>query len=131
MDKFSGLNALIIEDDEISIEILQQLLSKVNINARALQLNQHNLHLLEEETVDMVFLDLEMPYLNGYEVLSHMKQHPNFQEAYFIAYSTHTSHLTDARKAGFDSFLGKPVDHRNFANQLQRILNGENLWIVP
>jgi len=35
-----------------------------------------------------------------------------------------------ARRAGFDSFIGKPLDLRGFPDQIRRILNGQPVWEV-
>jgi two-component system cell cycle response regulator DivK len=36
--------------------------------------------------------------------------------------------LTKARQAGFDGFLGKPLDMDRFPDQVRRILAGEPVW---
>jgi CheY-like chemotaxis protein len=69
--------------------------------------------------------------MNGYAVLEHIQQNEKYSGVPVVAYTTHISHLNDARRAGFHSFLGKPIDGRNFGKQLERILNGESVWEVP
>ena len=36
--------------------------------------------------------------------------------------------LTRAREAGFDGFLGKPLDPDRFPEQIRRLLRGEQVW---
>ena len=48
-----------------------------------------------------------------------------------VAYTTHTSHLNAVKQAGFNGMLGKPLDSRQFPDQLTRILAGEAVWEVP
>ena len=48
-----------------------------------------------------------------------------------VAYTTHTSHLNSVKQAGFNGMLGKPLDSRQFPDQLTRILAGEAVWEVP
>ena len=36
--------------------------------------------------------------------------------------------MNKAREAGFDGFLGKPLDPDRFPDQIRRILNGEQVW---
>jgi len=128
---FTDVQVLIIEDDEIGVEVLQQLLRRLDIDATAIFPRRDNLQLLDAESPQVVFVDLEMPEMNGYDVLSYLRSHTNYKDSLIVAYSTHISHINRAKKAGFDSFLGKPLDHRSFAEQLERILSGESLWVVP
>ena len=81
--------------------------------------------------VSVIFLDLEMPRYNGYEILAMLKSLPELAGVPVIAYTTHISHMREARVAGFDSFLGKPLNRQLFPKQLARILQGEEVWEVP
>lgn len=132
MGKLSGKYALIIEDDMPSVEVLQMLLDQVSVDSEVIGDNQRIANDLDEVNVpDVIFLDLEMPSSNGYKVLDMIRSSQRFDDVPVVAYTTHTSHLNDARKAGFHSFLGKPLDSARFAEQLERILNGESVWDIP
>ena len=132
MSIFEGKTALIIEDDDTSIRVMQQLLKQVNIPADVIWDSKKVKEQLNETSApDVVFLDLEMPSSNGYTVLEMIQKDDRFDGVPVVAYTTHISHLNDARNAGFHSFLGKPVNGREFPIHLEKILNGENVWEVP
>jgi two-component system cell cycle response regulator DivK len=132
MSNFQGKQALIIEDDMPSVEVLQMLLEQVLVDSDVIGDNQNIAEDLDEVNVpDIIFLDLEMPMRNGYKVLEMIQSKVRFDEIPVVAYTTHVSHLNDAKKAGFHSFIGKPLDSSRFAEQLERILNGESVWEVP
>lgn len=132
MSKFEGKSALIIEDDSSSIRVLEQLLKQVNMTAEVILDSKNIQEKLEASNIpDVVFLDLEMPASNGYSVLQMIQNNNRFEGVPVVAYTTHISHLNDVRKAGFHSFLGKPVNGREFPNYLERIFNGEHVWEVP
>jgi two-component system cell cycle response regulator DivK len=38
--------------------------------------------------------------------------------------------MEKARQAGFDGFLGKPIDPDRFPEQIRRVLQGEQVWEV-
>ena len=82
---------------------------------------------METKDFDVIFLDLEMPEINGYEMIEILKNELGVS-APIIAYSVHISEVHVARKLGFDGFLGKPLRRTEFPGQLQRILNGEKVW---
>jgi CheY-like chemotaxis protein len=72
-----------------------------------------------------------MPSSNGYTVLEYLQRNNRFDGVPVVAYTTHISHLNDAKRAGFHSFLGKPIDGRNFAKNLEKILKGQAVWEIP
>ena len=131
MTTFPGKTALIVEDDETSIRVLEQLLKQVDVATDVIH-DSYTIkdRLQEVEAPDVIFLDLEMPQSNGYTVLQLIQNNPKFDNIPVVAYTTHISHLNGARRAGFHSFLGKPLDGRMFASQLERIFGGEAVWEV-
>src|SRR5690348_4097715 len=123
MSDFSEVKALIVDDDTTSINVLKRLLAHLSINCYVIQDNEHIDSDLEELPLpDVIFLDLEMPSQDGYTVLELFKHTPDFNMPPIVAYTAHTSHLKDAREAGFHSFLSKPLNHQEFPDQLARIL---------
>lgn len=131
MSSFHNVNVLIIEDDETSVFVLQNLLEQLDIATRVILHSPSMFSELQQLSgIDAVFLDLEMPFLNGYEILNSIKSLPGLQNTPVIAYTTHTSHMSEARVAGFDGFLGKPLNRQRFAGQMARILQGEAVWEV-
>ncbi len=84
--------------------------------------------LADMAAVDVVFLDLEMPGLNGFDVLERLQSDPRFQKIPIVAYTVHTREIDQAAQRGFHSFLGKPLDPDKFPDQLARILQGERVW---
>ncbi len=131
MSELSGRRALVIEDDQSSINILTQLMDKLDVFLDAIQDSIHIENILTQtERPDVIFLDLEMPRHNGYTVLKMIQAMPEFADIPVIAYTVHVSHLNEAKEAGFHSFLSKPLDPYDFANQLTRIMDGEPVWEV-
>ena len=131
MSEFSNIKALIIEDDNMSINVLGRLLEKLSVHVEvisdSINVRQH----LEEVSIpDVIFLDLEMPRNNGYTVLEMLLASSDFAKVPVVAYTTHVSHLNEAQDAGFHSFLSKPLDGSVFEGQLRRILNDEPVWEV-
>ena len=81
----------------------------------------------ELEQLDIVFVDLEMPSIDGYEVLD-MLRHDYGVDVPIVASTVHLNEIATAREMGFHSFLGKPLKANRFPDQLARILRGEPVW---
>jgi two-component system cell cycle response regulator DivK len=80
--------------------------------------------------LDLILLDLGLPLEDGYEVLRHMRAVERFKDTLIVAVTGHTTveEMRKAQSAGFDGFLGKPLDLERFPGQLARILKGEPVW---
>lgn len=132
MSNFEGVLALIIEDDASSIKVLKSLLSQLGADSIAISDTSYIQNELRGiERPDVIFIDLEMPANNGYSVLEIIQSDSFFDGVPTVAYTTHISHLNEARTAGFHSFLGKPVDGDKFPVFLGEILSGTDIWEVP
>ena len=132
MSSLAGVRALIIEDEQTSIDVLQNLLDQLEISTSVIYGSPDIADTISRTSrPDVIFLDLEMPGLNGYEVLELLRADAEFEGVPIVAYTTHISHMNNARRAGFDSFLGKPLHRYDFADNITRILNGEGVWEAP
>lgn len=130
MPDLTNYYALIIEDNAGDTKVLQSLLRRVGMDYEAFD-GMGVLEALDQVNVpDIIFLDLEMPHINGYQVLEKLQALPDFANIPVVAYTSHTSEMTFAREAGFHSFLGKPLNSAAFGAQVDQILNGEPVWEV-
>jgi CheY-like chemotaxis protein len=132
MTDFGGKHALIVEDDPISVDVLKNMLTKLGMSSTVADGYTDITTLLDAGlTPDVVFVDLEMPGRSGYDVFEILKAHPATQNVPVVAYTTHISHVNQARTVGFHGFLGKPINRHEFPNHLEHILNGEPVWVIP
>jgi CheY-like chemotaxis protein len=128
----SKTQALIIDDNSSNILVLRQLLMIEQVDSVTLSSAQDLVSQLDLLTdISIVFLDLEMPVIDGYEAVKLIKNHPNFATTKVVAYSVHVSELNSVLAMGFDGFLGKPLNAEAFPEHLRRILNGEQVWYLP
>jgi len=122
-------HALIIEDNSANVQVLGNLLSRQGLSHTAvLRPSRLAETLAATAPIDLVFLDLEMPGLNGYEVLTMLKADERFEGVPIIACTVHVSEMNQAYQLGFDGFIAKPLDSDRFPEQLARILHGEKVW---
>ncbi len=80
--------------------------------------------------VDLVLMDIRLPYEDGYQALQKIRSHERLKDTLVVAVTAEASEeqMLKARVAGFDGFLGKPLDPDRFPDQIRRILNGEPVW---
>ena len=104
-----GLTALIIEDEANSREILRNYLAKYCKNVSVLgeaATIKDGLVLLNKNNPDMVFLDVEMPYGNAFDLLDQLPDR-TFETIFVTAYN---QYAMDALNHHAAYYLMKPID---------------------
>jgi two-component system, cell cycle response regulator DivK len=125
---------LIIEDDVNNLLITTDLLRMIGvkyINARAS--GWQGIKLAETmERVDLILLDIQLPREDGYTVLGKIRTHPKLNATRVVAVTANVLPQDEARAraAGFDGFVGKPLDFDRFPEQIRAILDGEVVWMA-
>lgn len=123
----SQRHALVIDDNRQNLMVLVQLLGREGVRCTEVSDPRKLSALLPTlGPVDVVFLDLEMPGLDGYSVKDQLRA--QLGRTPIVAYTVHVSEINTVRNLGFDGFLGKPLDNKRFPEQLARILSGESVW---
>jgi len=80
--------------------------------------------------VDLVLMDIHLPYEDGYDALRKLRSDARFKDTRVVAVTAdaNSASMDKARQAGFDGFLGKPIDPDKFPDQIRQILHGEQVW---
>lgn len=79
---------------------------------------------------DLMLLDLQMPRQDGAMLLQAIRRVPLLAQTRIVAVTANVLpiHIEQAREAGFDGFIGKPIDRHRFPEQIKRLLRGEPVW---
>lgn len=117
-------NILLIDDDEDDHEIFLSALENVSDSVNCVTLSNAVIALKKltsnELQADLIFLDLNMPLMNGQEFLAEIKSRQDLQEIPVIMLSTSASHSTaqQSKDLGAADFITKPDSY----DELVRIL---------
>ncbi len=82
--------------------------------------------------LDLILMDIRLPYEDGYGALRKIRASHKLKDTPVVAVTAEASQeqMKKAREAGFDGFLGKPLDPDRFPDHIRKILSGEAMWIV-
>jgi two-component system cell cycle response regulator DivK len=80
--------------------------------------------------IDLILMDIFLPEEDGYQVLDRLRGHPRFKDTLIIALTADVTaeNMKHARSAGFDGFIGKPINPDRFPDQVRSVLQGEDIW---
>jgi two-component system, cell cycle response regulator DivK len=83
--------------------------------------------------LDLILMDIRLPYEDGYGALKKIRASERLKDVPIVAVTAEASleQMNKARAAGFNGFLGKPLDPDKFPEQIRRILTGEPVWEIP
>lgn len=105
---------LIIDDEEVVLDSCKQILRNTSYQVTAVSNGELGLEVLQEIKPDLVFVDLKMPGLSGFEVLTKIREiDPNIVSIVITGYSTVSSAI-EAMKNGAYDFLPKPFTPDEF-----------------
>jgi two-component system cell cycle response regulator DivK len=123
---------LVVEDNVQNFVLITRLLAFLGVNKCEWKASGWQVLEFAEALprIDLILMDLFLPEEDGYQVLSKLRAHRRFKDALIVAVTADVSmeNMEQARRAGFDGFIGKPVDPDRFPNQIRDILQGEEVW---
>lgn len=129
LPQFPDLRTLVVDDNDINTMIMKGLLKKFGIDADTVNSGEAALSSLctAEAHYDLVFMDCEMPGMNGYQTSEKIreweKENGRSSQYVICALSAHaiSDHKDICLKAGMNTFLSKPVT----VESLQSILEAQ------
>lgn len=99
---------LIVDDDLRMRESLKELLAIYGLNSTESKDGQQALEYLESEQFDLVLLDLEMPKIDGFQVMSAIHEHYPETDVIILSGATSFDNARKAWRMGAQDFLNKP-----------------------
>ncbi len=112
-------SVILIDDEEAQIQSLKSFLTKRNYNVFTSNDGEKALKIAQENTIDIVLTDFQMPGWDGLTVLREMKNlNPEIDVVVMTAFGTIES-AVQIMKAGAFDYLIKPID----LDELETILN--------
>lgn len=103
---------LVVDDNPVSRELIREALEGSKIEILEASDGKEALDRIKEEQPDLVLLDIDLPTMDGYEVLRLVRSQSRFDKVIIVALTAYAM-LQDREKivaAGFEHFISKPID---------------------
>jgi two-component system LytT family response regulator len=118
------LKAIIVDDNKQSIKVLENFIDKCFGNRINIENSYNNplkaFQYLENNIVDIVFIDVQMPNMTGIEFIELMNKNT---KTYYIVISSFEEFALKALKLNVFDYLTKPIDITEFKNTIERLLS--------
>jgi two-component system, cell cycle response regulator DivK len=114
---------LIAEDNPVNLELLQELLQLSAFEIVEAHDGQEALTKMAETQPNLILMDISLPLLDGFAVISRIRQHPQFCHIPVVAVTAYAMKEDKERilAAGFNSYVTKPIDSSVLLREVQRL----------
>jgi len=113
-EPFNSELILLVEDNPVNQLVAKQFLERMNLRVITAKNGIEALHLAERQSFAMVFMDIQMPDMDGNETTRRMRAHPleKVRELPIIAMTAHAlkGEKEKALKTGMNDYITKPID---------------------
>ena len=126
MEDLSGIRVLVAEDHPINRQVACEFLQKVGIQVGTASNGYEVLALLRREHFDAVFMDVNMPEMNGLEATRQLREDARYTNLPVIALTAGVTKLERDRAlaSGMNGFIAKPIEPEELLDTLK-------LWVRP
>jgi CheY-like chemotaxis protein len=114
---------LVVDDTDWNRDLLVQLLEEEYTVLQAVD-GEQGVKMTQDEKPDLILMDLGMPVMDGWEATRRIKADDALKQIPIIAVTSHAmvGDEIDARKAGCDDYLPKPIDEDLLLQKIKKFL---------
>lgn len=118
---WSKLNILVVDDNDINLKLAEIILKKNNANVITARSGKQGVAAVKERVFDIIFMDIQMPELDGYETTMRIRAHKHGKDSTIIALTANaiSKEKSKVLDSGMDDLLIKPISE----NLMQDIVN--------
>ena len=118
---------LIVEDNDKNMKLVRDVLQVKGYATLEAGTAEDGIRLASEHTPDLVLMDIQLPGMNGIDALGVLRGDPATAAIPVIAVTA--SVMQQDRKliteAGFDAYIGKPINLKEFLDTVRNILEAK------
>ena len=113
------MKLLLVDDEERLLSTTKKLFEKIGIEALTANSGREALELLESRDVDVIFLDIKMPGMDGIETLQRIKKTYPLSEVIILTGHATMETAVEGLKLGALDYLIKPVSMKDFLQKAE------------
>ena len=115
---------LIVEDNEKNMKLARDVLQSRGYATLEAVTGEDGVRIAIEKKPDLVLMDIQLPGINGIEALRQVRADPGCARIPVVAFtaSVTPTDRSQISAAGFDGFLSKPINLKEFLDTVKRLL---------
>lgn len=121
--RFKKAKVMIVDDSPANRHLLEIMLSSTGLDILEAINGPNALELLQDNTPDLIILDILMPGMDGHQVAEQIKQQDHLKDLPIIAFTAFTDQGEGMKQSGlFSGYLYKPIKKQELFKALQKFL---------
>lgn len=122
--KFPGISALVVDDNEMNLMVASRFFKKWGLKVGNATSGEQALKRLRKDSYDIVFLDIQMPNMSGFETLKAIRKNKEYNHIPIIALTADSSLSIekDIISKGFSDGILKPFHPEELLEVLNEFL---------
>jgi two-component system cell cycle response regulator DivK len=117
-------NILVVEDNPLIMELVRTLLLSFGYESLEAYDGITALRLCKKYKLNLILLDIQLPGIDGAEVLKILKEDPGTEEIPVVALTAHAMRGDEEKflKAGCSAYISKPIDIQRFKSVVEKFI---------
>ena len=122
--RLKGVQVLLVDDVQLNLEVARDMLESAGIEVRLASNGQEAIDAVAAQLPDCVFMDCQMPVMDGYEATRRLRQDERYRRLPIIALTASAlpAERERCRVAGMDGYLAKPIRSSDLLDTLKAYL---------
>lgn len=122
---FGKKKIVAVDDSGIILKMLMKVLGE-KYDLHAFSGGMRALQFLKDRTPDLIILDIDMPEINGYEMLKMIKEKEHLKKVpvIFLTSNSDKNHVVKAVAGGAKDYVVKPIDEDILVDKVRTVLEG-------
>jgi len=118
---------LIVEDNDKNMKLARDILNAKGYQTLEAVTGEEGVKLAKEKLPDLVLMDIQLPGINGIEAFRQIRADAKAARIPVIALtaSVTPTDRSEITAAGFDAFIGKPINLKEFVETVKRLVEGK------
>jgi CheY-like chemotaxis protein len=125
MSNSEPIEILLVEDDTVNSQLFKMMLERLGYQVDLAENGQEALAKIEQKTYGLIFMDCQMPVLDGYATTKVLRSQPHHQDTIIIGLTAYA--MTEDRErcleVGMNDYLTKPLKMSDLSSTIEK-------WIV-
>lgn len=121
--RFKKANVMVVDDSPANRHLMEIMLSSTGLDIIEATNGPNALELLQDNTPDLIILDILMPGMDGYQVAEKIKQQDHLKDLPIIAFTAFTDQGEEMKQTDiFSAYLYKPIKKQDLFQTLEKFL---------
>lgn len=118
------MRIVVVDDNDLHLQLIAYLLKREDFEVFTFKTGLEALGWLKNNKADLILIDIQLPIMNGIEILNEIKldeRHSNMKKVAITAQQKYEGKTF--KEIGFDGHILKPINSKRFTSELKEIIN--------